>query len=233
MLVSKALENVAPDQQITVLLADDHPVFRKAVRNILEEQDDLVVVAEANNGTEAVRSAIQLVPNVVIMDISMPELNGLEATRQIKAKYPDIKVLVLTVHDDIEHILSILEAGAAGYLTKRSIDEEIISAVRSIAMGETVMPTQIFQQLLKHILRYPSKPLVLEGKDRLTSRELEVLKLAARGLSNKEVSQELNLSLSTVKAYMVEIFYKLNVGSRTEAVIKGLRIGLINANDIE
>jgi NarL family two-component system response regulator LiaR len=222
-----------PDKKITILMADDHPLFRKAVRDVLEKRPDFRVIAEANDGEEAVRLAIELMPQVVIIDISMPLLNGLEATRQIKAKCPAIAVLVLTVHNDIEHILGILEAGAGGYLTKSASDEEVVTAIRSIAAGETVIATPIFQQVLKHTLRYPIKSLGLEGKVSLTARELEVLKLAARGLSNKDISLKLDLSLRTVKGYMVEIFSKLHVSSRTEAVIVGLRAGLITTIDIE
>jgi NarL family two-component system response regulator LiaR len=222
-----------PDKEITILMADDHPLFRKAVRDVLEKRPDFRVIAEANDGEEAVRLAVELMPHVVIIDISMPLLNGLEATRQIKARCPAIAVLVLTVHNDIEHILGILEAGASGYLTKSASDEEVVTAIRSIAAGETVIATPIFQQVLKHTLRYPVKSLRLEGKACLTARELEVLKLAARGLSNKDISLKLDLSLRTVKGYMVEIFSKLHVSSRTEAVIVGLRAGLITTGDIE
>lgn len=223
-----------PSKRTTILLADDHPLFRKAVREILEKQDDFVVLAEAANGMDAVSLAIQLVPNVVIMDIGMPQLNGLEATQQIKAKCPQIAILVLTIYDDVEHILSILDAGAAGYLTKSvSYEDDIITAIRSIRTGEIVMAPGIFQQVLKHALRYPLKPLVLENKDMLTARELEILKLTAKGLSNKDISAKMNLSVYTIKSYMVEIFSKLNVCSRTEAVIVGLRTRLITSDDIE
>ena len=117
-------------KKIAILLVDDHPVFRKALRNIIDEQDDMEVKGEASNGIEAVELAFQLFPDVILMDISMPEMNGLEATRKIKAKHPEIMVLVLTIHDDIEHIFSILEAGGDGYLTKSVIDKEIIFAIQ-------------------------------------------------------------------------------------------------------
>lgn len=222
-----------PDKKTTILLADDHPLFRKALRDVLEKQPDFSVVAEANNGEEAVKLAAHLVPDVVIMDISMPKLNGLKATQQIKSQCPGIAVFVLTVYDDIEHILSILDAGAAGYLTKTVSADKVVAAVRSIAAGETVIATPVFQQVLKHTLKYPTKPVALKGKDKLTVRELEVLQLATRGLSNRDISLKLNLSVRTVKGYMMEIFSKLNVCSRTEAVITGLRTGLVSPDDIE
>jgi NarL family two-component system response regulator LiaR len=229
----ESLSSEKSDKKITILMADDHPLFRKAVRDVLEKQNDFEVVVEANDGEEAVKLAAELKPDVIIMDISMPRLNGLEATRQLKAKCPSIIVLVLTIHNDIEHILSILEAGAAGYLTKSAAGDEVVTAIRSVVAGETVIATPIFQQVLQHTLRYPAKSLAFESKDKLTARELEVLKLAARGLSNKDISMQLNLSLRTVKGYMVEIFSKLHVSSRTEAVIIGLRAGLITPGDIE
>jgi NarL family two-component system response regulator LiaR len=230
---SENLPNWSSRKRITILMADDHPLFRKAVRDVLEKQEDFKVVAEADNGVEAVNLSNELAPDVVIMDISMPQINGLEATRRIKSKNPKIAVLVLTVHNDIEHILGILEAGAAGYLTKSASVEEIVNAIRSVVAGETVIATPVFQQVLKYTLRYPQKPLVSEEVNRLTIRELEVLKLAARGISNKEISQQLTLKLSTVKGYMVEIFSKMGVSSRTEAVIMGLRTGMITSVDIE
>ncbi len=221
------------DRIINVLMADDHPLFRKALRDVLEKQPDFKVIAEVGDGEEAVKQTMKLMPDIVIMDISMPVLNGLEATRQIKARCPTVAVLVLTVHNDIEHILSILEAGAVGYLTKSVCPEEIVAALRSIMAGETVMATPVFQQVLKHTMRYSSKPVVIEAKYDLTPREMDVLKLAARGLSNRDISLKLNLSLRTIKGYMVGIFSKMNAASRTEAVIKGLRSGLISAEDIE
>lgn len=221
------------ESKITIILADDHKLFRKAIRDVLHEQKDFQVVAEAENGVEAVDFAIELTPDIVIMDISMPVLNGLEATRKIKDKCPQIATLVLTIHDDIEFIIGILEAGAAGYLTKNVSEDEIVIAIRSIMAGETVIATPIFQQVLQHSLRYSLKPLNWESKDKLTAREMDVLKLAAMGYSNKQISQKLNLSLSTVKFYMIEIFTKLNVSSRTEAVITALRARLINPQDLE
>jgi len=219
--------------KITIMLADDHPLLREALRNLLEKQSDFAIVAEVGDGEEAVRLATKLVPDVVIMDISMPKLNGLEATRQIKEKRPNVAVLVLTVHDDNEHILGILEAGAAGYLTKSVFGEEVIHAIRSVVAGETVFSAPVLQHLLKHTLRYPAKPLPLDAGEKMTIRELEILRLAARGMSNRDIALELNLSPRTVKGYLVEIFSKLQAGSRTEAVIIALRSGLISLDDLD
>ncbi len=218
---------------ITVLIADDHPLLRQALRTVLERQADVQVVAEAADGDQAVRLVAELLPDVVIMDIGMPIMNGFEATRAIKANSPHTSVLVLTVHNDSEHVLGILDAGADGYLIKSVFGEEIINAVRAVVTGETIFSAQVFQQLLKHAIRYPTKPVVLGTGEKLTSRELEILKMAAKGLGNKDIAAGLNLSLRTVKGYMVEIFSKLGVASRTEAVITGLRAGLLALTDLE
>jgi len=166
------------------------------------------------------------------MDIGMPNVNGIEATRQIKASHPDIIVLVLTVYDDVEHILGILESGADGYLTKNILVEDIIKSIRSVVAGETVLSPQVFQQVLKYALRHSTKPVRLYNGVKLTTRELEILQLIARGISNKEIANELNISARTVKSHMVDIFRKLDVSSRTEAVITSLRTGFINISDI-
>jgi two-component system, NarL family, response regulator LiaR len=216
---------------IRIIIADDHPLFRKAVRDTLEQQEDFEIVAEAQDGEEAVNRTLELVPDVIVMDISMPVVNGIEATRQIKARCPGTSVLVLTVHNDIEHILGILEAGASGYLTKSVLDAEIATAVRSVFAGETIIATSVFQQVLKYATRYMPRTTSDTGGDSLSARELEILKLAAKGISNKDIAQRLELSPRTVKSYMVELFAKMNVSNRTEAVITGLRAGLISLDD--
>lgn len=219
-------------KRTSIILADDHPIVRKALRNDLEKEADFVVLAEAGDGEEAIRLVSELTPDVVIMDIGMPKLNGIEATRQIKAAHPDTIVLVLTVYDDTEHILGILEAGADGYLTKNILVEDIIKSIRSVVAGEAVLSPQVFQQVLKYALRHSTKPVRLDTGIKLTTRELEILRLIAKGISNKEIANEINISSRTVKSHMVDIFRKLNVSSRTEAVITSLRIGFINIRDI-
>ncbi len=219
-------------RKTTIILADDHPIVRKALRNDLEKEADFIVLAEAGDGEEAVKLVSELTPDVVIMDIGMPKINGIEATRQIKVSHPDIIVLVLTVYDDVEHILGILESGADGYLTKNILVEDIIKSIRSVVAGETVLSPQVFQQVLKYALRHSTKPVRLDTGVKLTTRELEILRLIAKGISNKEIASELNISSRTVKSHMVDIFRKLDVSSRTEAVITSLRIGFINIDDI-
>ena len=218
---------------IRTLIADDHSLLREALREVLEKQPDIKVIAEASNGEEAVRLALQLVPDVVIMDIGMPKLNGLEATRQIKKQCPDIAVLVLTVYDDTQHVLSILEAGAMGYLTKSVFSDSVIRAIRGVASGETVLSSHVSSEVIKRAIRHITKPLPLDGGEKITPREQELLRMIAKGMSNKNIAQYLNLSLQTIKVYLAEIFSKFNVNNRTEAVITALRIGILKLEDIE
>ena len=219
--------------RIRVLLADDHPLLRQSIRAVLENQTDLEVVGEAVDGEEAVKLTAELQPDVVLMDITMPKMDGLEATRQIKAAYPHIAVLVLTIHTDDQHILGILQVGAAGYLTKTVFGDQVVQSVRGVAAGEMVLSPAIGERLLKQAARFPTSPVPLEAGEKLSIRELEVVKLAARGMSNKAIAEELGLSLRTVKGYLADVFTKLNVGSRTEAVIVGLRIGFLSVDDIQ
>lgn len=221
------------EKYITILLADDHPLLRQALRDVLEKESDFKIIAEADDGEQAVQIATQMLPDIVIMDIGMSKLNGLEATRQIKSKCPNVAILVLTVHDDSEHILGVLEAGAAGYLTKSVFGEEVIQAVRGIVAGENVLSPSILQQIMRHAFQHIVKPKSLAYGEKITSRELQILKLAAIGLSNKDMAENLELSLSSVKSYLAEIFAKLNVSSRTEAVIASLRAGILDLSDLE
>jgi len=219
---------------IKIILADDHPLMRQALRTLLEKQPDFKIIGEASDGEEAVRLAIELVPDVMIMDISMPKINGLEAIKQIKAKVPTIAVLVLTVHSDSEHILSILQAGASGYLTKSVYGEDVIRSIRAIAAGDTILPTAVSQQILKYAFQYVNtSSKFLDTSEKFTTRELEVLRLVAKGMSNKDIAIRLSLSLRTVKGYLTDLFSKLNVTSRTAAVIVGLRKGILTVDDID
>lgn len=230
--VGRGPRNARKRNKTTVLIADDHPLFRRSVRGVLEDEADLDVVGEASNGIEAVRLADEMQPDVVLMDISMPELGGLEATRQIKAKHPEIAVLVLTIHSDEQHALEILEAGAAGYLTKSVFGEEIVHSIHGVTSGEMVLSPAIGKRMLELAARYPTKPALLPAGEKLSTRQLQILKLAARGMTNKEIASELSLSLRTVKRLLDDIFSVLYVGSRTEAVIQGVRMGLLSLDDL-
>ncbi len=220
-------------RKITVLLADDHPLLRQALKSLLEKEDDFEIVAEAGDGEEAARLATELRPDVVIMDISMPKLDGLEATRQIKAACPETAVLALTVHNDDQSILEILQAGAAGYLVKSVFGDEVVQAIRAVVTGDMVLSPSIGQRLLKYAARYPTKPVLLKAGEKLSTRELEILKLTAKGMMNKDIALSLGLELRTVKGHLSNIFSKLGVGSRTEAVITGLRAGFLSLDDLQ
>lgn len=225
-------EIIRKETNIRLVLADDHPLIRQALRNVLERYPEFEVVGEASDGNEAINLVNKLVPDVVIMDINMPGLNGIETTRIIKKAFPNIAVLVLTVYDDIPHILGIIEAGAAGYLTKSVFGEEVVNAIHGVVSGETVLHPAISRQIIDHALRHTTRSQSIFEYEEITKRELEVLELAAKGRSNKDIAQDLKITTRTVKAYLAEIFSKLHVASRTEAVIVALKNGIISLDDL-
>lgn len=222
--------------KIKVLLADDHPLIRKALRDVLEEEPDLEVVAEAGNGIEAVELTEQHRPDVVIMDIAMPVMNGVEATKRIKAAHPLTLILILTVVNDVNTVFNILQAGASGYLLKSVFGPEVIRTIRTLLDGDLVLAPDISAELLKYTLRHreesSSRPAVGAGEGGLSVRAQQVLTEAARGLSNKEIAAKLGLTEATVKGYLAEVFTYLNVRSRTEAVFVSLKRGLLNLDEL-
>ena len=218
-------------EPIRILLADDHALVRQGTRELLDKQADLEVVAEAGDGREAVQLAIKMRPDVVIMDFAMPFLNGIEATRQIKAVAPSIAILVLTAYDSEQYIFAFLEAGAAGYLLKDVSVDELVRAVRAVHAGESILHPAITRKVISRFARPIHKGKPGGGPDQITDRELEVLRLAARGLSNREISRTLDISVRTVQTHLSNVFNKMGVGSRTEAVMFGLRNGLITLED--
>lgn len=217
--------------RIKILIADDHTVVREGTRQVLEQEEDMQVVAEAGDGEEAVRLTGETKPDVVIMDINMPKLDGIGATMKIKELYPKTAVLILSAYDDDQFVFSLIEGGAAGYILKSASGREICDAVRSVNTGESVLHPIIARKVLNR-LGTKSRAVDEKPKEPLTEREIEVLKLATMGLSNQDIADKLYLSLRTVQAHLGHIFNKLEVGSRTEAVVRGLKHGLINLNDI-
>jgi DNA-binding NarL/FixJ family response regulator len=218
--------------KIRIVIADDHDVVREGTRTLLEREDDMEVVGEARNGREAVRLIESLKPDVAVLDIAMPELSGIEVTRQIKPRFPSIAILILTIYDNDEYIFALLEAGAAGYLLKDVHGHEIVEAVRAVYSGESVLHPLIARKVIQRAITNPAKFVEDKPEIEFSYREIEVLKLAAKGLSNQDIARELSISIRTVQGHMNSIFNKLNVGSRTEAVFQSVKQGIISFNDI-
>lgn len=217
--------------KIKVMLAEDHVVVREGTRELIQHEEDMEVVGEAGDGEEAVALAERTHPDVIIMDVNMPRLNGIEATKQIKATQPSIAVLVLSAYDNDQYISALLEAGAAGYLLKNIKGRELIEAVRAVHAGESVLHPKIARKVLNRFAAVAKQ----EGEPAaniLSERELEVLKLAAKGLSNRDIAEQLFLSIRTVQAHLGNIFNKLDVGSRTEAILYGLKKGWFSVEDL-
>lgn len=217
--------------KISILLADDHVLVRQGTRELLDREEDMEVVAEADNGQEAVRLANEKKPDVAIMDIAMPKLNGIEATRQIKASLPGTAILVLSAYDDDQYVFALLEAGAAGYLLKNVRSDELVDAVRAVHAGESILHPAIARKVIDHFAHPKPEQQEEASIEQLTEREIEVLKLAAKGMSNREIADELFISVRTVQVHLTNVFNKLGVGSRVEAILYGLRAGWLTLED--
>jgi len=211
-----------------VLLAEDHAVVREATAEVVDHQPDMRVVGQAGTGEEAVALARALRPDVVVMDIAMPRLNGLEATRQIAAQCPGCRVLVLTAREEERYIVQLLQAGAVGYLPKTVGLDELLEAIRAVARGESVLPPAVAAVVVRHMA---GEELPGEEARPLTERELEVLRLAAEGLTNYDIAQRLYISVRTVEAHLTHIYNKLGVSSRTEAVVRAIQRGWIQTEE--
>jgi two-component system, NarL family, response regulator NreC len=209
--------------KIRIVLADDHSVVRQGFRRILEAQTDMEIVGEASNGREALEIATKLSPDVVVMDVAMPELNGIEATRRMGEAAPRTRVLALSMHKDSVYVREILRAGARGYLLKDAVDEDLIAAVRAVARGEGYLSPGVADAVLTDYRQHVTDPI-----DLLTSREREVLQLIAEGKTNKEIATTLNLSVYTVDAHRGRIMEKLNLHSTGELVRFAIRKGLVD-----
>ena len=219
-------------ETIRILIADDHAFVREGTRRILEQEPDLEVVAEAGDGEEAVKLACDLKPDVALVDVAMPRLDGIEATRRIKAQCPAVAVLVLSAYDDDQFIFGLLEAGAAGYLLKSVRGQEIVDAIRAVHAGESVLHPSVARKVLNRFAGVSGKPRERKSLDLLTEREMEVLKMVTKGLSNKDIADGLCLSVRTVQGHLANIFNKLRVSSRTEAVVHALKEGWVTLDDV-
>jgi two-component system response regulator NreC len=214
-------------KQIRILLADDHTVVRKGLRLLLESQPGLTVIGEAADGRTAVALAEQDPPDVVVMDVAMPTLNGIEAARQITAKLPQVAVVFLSMHSDESYVLKALKAGARGYLLKDSAEHDLIQAVQSVTQGKSFFSPAISKMMVEDYVRELQERQIEDSYELLTTREREVLQLLAEGKSNKEVAAVLNLSLYTVETHRGNILQKLNLHSGAELILYAIRKGVI------
>ena len=204
--------------KIRILLVDDHAILRTGLRAILNAEADIEVVDEAGDGKEAVAKAEKLRPDVALMDISMPVMDGLEATRRIQQSCPEVKVLVLTVHDNDEYLFQVLEAGGSGYVVKKSADTELISAIRAVHRGEAFLSPMATKMVIGGYLRAVGREGAKQNYANLTSREKEVLKLITEGYTNQEVADRLIISVKTVESHRAHILDKLELHTRADLV---------------
>jgi len=211
--------------KIKVLVVDDHAMFRQGIRALLEGYDDVEVVGEATEGREAIEKVHQLAPQVVLMDIAMPVMGGLEATRRIKKERPDVKVLVLTQYEDSEYILSLIKAGAKGYISKAATAAELVSAIRTIYKGESFLYPSAATTLIEEFLIRAGEE--KNEYERLTDREREILQLVAEGRTNREIADRLFVSVKTVLRHRTNIMEKLGFHNRTELIKYAISKGLI------
>ena len=211
-----------------ILLADDHTLMRQGLRKILEERSDWEVVAEAGDGREAVRLALEHKPDVAVLDIAMPLLNGIEATSQITRRAPEVRVLILSMYSDEAYILQVLQAGAKGYLLKDSADADLIRAVNAVGKGKSFFSPAVAKVMLDDYVRHLAERGITDRYDSLSEREREIFQLIAEGHSNKEMAELLSLSVSTVETHRAHIMEKLDVHSTAEIVLYAVRKGVIS-----
>jgi len=214
-------------KKVRIILADDHALLRQGTAELLQHEPDFEVVGQAANGEEAVRMAHALQPDMIIMDIRMPGLSGVEATRQIRQELPHVQVLVLTAYDDDQYVFSLLQAGASGYLLKTAPASDLIRSIRQVCAGESPLSPSVARKVVARM-----NGMTDSGDDSsseaLTPREIEILQFLARGMSNREIAQALYISDRTVQTHLTNIFAKMQVSSRLEAVLKGIRLGWLS-----
>jgi two-component system response regulator NreC len=213
--------------QIRILLADDHTIVRDGLRSLLEKQPDMTVSGEAADGREAVHFAEENSPDVVVMDIAMPNMNGIEATRRIVATRPATGVVILSMHQDESYVLRSLKAGARGYLLKDSLRSDVVEAIRSVAQGRSFLTRKVSRLMQEDYIRQMERRGVEDSYDLLTDREREILQLIAEGRTNKEVANVLNIGLTTVETHRTHILQKLGLHSIPELILYAVRKGII------
>ncbi len=209
--------------KIKVLVADDHLLVREGICKLLELDDKITVIGEAIDGEDAVNKTRKLQPNLILMDLNMPKLSGIQAAEQIKTIYPEIKVIILTIHDDEEYVFEVLKAGAEGYLQKDVSAEELRSALQMVSNGETLFPASVINRVMGRERSKPEDTI----EDILTDREIEVLEMMAKGNNNRTIGEKLFISEKTVKNHVSSILKKLEVNDRTQAVIYAIKKGWV------
>ncbi|MGI6035864.1 MAG: response regulator [Limnochordia bacterium] len=213
-------------EPIRVLIVDDHALFRQGLARILEMEEDIVVVGEAANGREALERAAELRPHVALMDINMPVVNGLEATRRLHRKLPHVGIIGLTIHDDEEYLRELIKEGAQGYLLKDTEPVRVVEAIRRVFRGEAFLPPNLITKLFSTLQRPSAADDAAPPEEDLTPREREVLQCIAQGMSNKEIAVSLYISQKTVKNHISSIFRKLDLTDRTQAAVYAIKQGL-------
>jgi DNA-binding NarL/FixJ family response regulator len=213
--------------KITVLLADDHSLFREGIRSLLEDQEDIEIVGEAEDGLEAIELAEELNPSVILMDINMPVFDGVEATRSILKNNDAVGIIILTMYPQDEYVFEALKAGAKAYLLKDTRSKRLLEVIRSVHAGHAVIDAEMTTRLLNEFRRMADKEENVPKLQPLTDQERRILTLVAYGASNKDIAVDLNLSERTIKNYLSVIFQKLQVNNRTEAAIRAVRDGLV------
>jgi DNA-binding NarL/FixJ family response regulator len=218
--------------KVRVLLADDHALFREGVRSLLEDQDDIEIVGEAEDGLQATKLASQLNPTVILMDINMPVVDGVEATRVILSENEEVGIIILTMYPQDEHVFEALRAGAKAYLLKDTRSKKLLEVIRAVHKGQAVIDPEMTNRLLSEFRRVTGKKEQKQPKiQSLTDQEQKILTLVAGGASNKDIAVELDLSERTIKNYLSVIFQKLQVNNRTEAAIRAVKDGLVDSSN--
>jgi len=217
-------------KKVRLLIADDHKIFRQGIIKLLEEESDLQVVGEAADGREVVKKATELKPDIILMDIAMANLNGLEATKQIKKVLPESKIIMLTMHKNEEYVLQSFQAGATGYILKEGAVEELVSAIRSIHQDKSFLSPTVSKTLVDAFLRKMETGKSETPFDLLTDREREVLQLIAEGFTNREVAKQLFISVKTVEAHRAHIMQKLNIHDIAKLVKYAIQKGMVDLN---